>query len=65
VAIARTSPVRVLAASLKSVEEVIATLLAGASDITIPLELILQLGEHELSRKAIEEFAAYTEQPTP
>ena len=64
VAIARASPIRVLAASLKSVEEVVATLLTGVSDITIPLELILRLGEHELSRKAIEEFAAYTEQPS-
>ncbi len=64
VAIARTNPIRILAASLKSVEEVVATLLTGVSDITIPLELILRLGEHELSRKAIEEFAAYTEQPS-
>jgi transaldolase len=64
VAVARTSPIRVLAASLKSVEEVVAALLAGASDITIPLELILKLGEHEMSRKAIEEFAMYAEQPS-
>jgi transaldolase len=63
VAIARTSPIRILAASLKSVDEVIATLLTGVPDITLPLDLILQLGEHELSRKAVEEFAAYSEQP--
>lgn len=57
VAITQNSPTRILAASLKSVDEVIAALLAGASDITIPLALILQLGEHELSQKAIEEFS--------
>jgi transaldolase len=65
VTVARASSIRVLAASLKSVEEVVAALLAGASDITIPLELILKVGEHDLSRKAIEEFAASTEQPAP
>lgn len=52
------SRTRILAASLKSVDEVVETLLAGAHDITIPLDLILSLGEHELSQKAIEEFAA-------
>jgi transaldolase len=46
----------VLAASLKTVDEVVATLLAGADHVTIPLDLILAMGEHELSRRAIEEF---------
>lgn len=63
VAVAGTGPLHILAASLKSVDEVIATLLTGVPDITLPLDLILQLGEHELSRKAIEEFAAYSKQP--
>jgi len=62
VAVAQKSPIRVLAASLKSVDEVIATLMTEVSDITLPLELILKLGEHELSRKAIEEFSTYQEQ---
>lgn len=51
---------RILAASLKSVDEVVDTLLAGAHDITIPLDLILAMGEHELSQKAIQDFAAAT-----
>ncbi len=49
---------RVLAASLKSADEMLEVIMAGAHDITIPLELILKLGDHELSDKAIEEFAA-------
>lgn len=49
---------RVLAASLKSVYEVTAALMAGAHHVTMPLELIMTLGEHELSRQAIAEFAA-------
>lgn len=57
VSIARKSPVRILAASLKSVDEVIATIMTEVPDITLPLELILKLGEHELSLKAIEEFS--------
>lgn len=50
---------RILAASLKSVEEVIDTLLAGAHDLTMPLDLLLALGENEYSVKAIEEFDAH------
>jgi transaldolase len=47
---------RVLAASLKSVDEVAAALKAGAHDVTMPLALILTLGEHELTHQAIAEF---------
>jgi transaldolase len=57
-AIVADSPTKVLAASLKSVDEVVAAVLAGADDVTIPLELIFALGEHDLSRKAIDDFAA-------
>lgn len=56
-AITQETSTRVLAASLKSVDQVLAAILTGASDITIPLDLILKLGEHELSQKAIEEFS--------
>lgn len=49
---------RVLAASLKSVEQVGAALAAGAHDVTVPLELILALGEHELTHQAMADFAA-------
>jgi len=57
VAVARKSPSRVLAASRKSVDQVLATIMTEASDITLPLELIFKLGEYDLSLKAIEEFA--------
>lgn len=50
---------RILAASLKSVDEVVDTLLAGAHDVTMPLELILALGEHPFSQQAIEQFDAH------
>ena len=49
---------QLLTASLKTVDEVMATLLAGAQHVTIPLDLILAMGEHELSLRAIEEFNA-------
>ena len=58
VEVMKGTPTRVLAASLKSVDEMLEVVLAGAHDITIPLELILQLGDHALSDKALEEFAA-------
>lgn len=50
------TPTQVLAASLKTVDEAEAALLAGAHHITLPLELILALGDHELSQRAIDEF---------
>jgi transaldolase len=50
--------VRILAASIKSPDEAVAALRAGASDLTLPLEILLQLGNHPLSDKAIAEFAA-------
>ncbi len=45
-----------LAASLKSVDEVVGAVLAGAQHVTLPLELILALGEHPFSRQAIADF---------
>jgi transaldolase len=57
-AVARGTNTRVLAASLKSVDEVMAAAMNGAEDITIPLDLILQLGDHPLSQKAIDDFDA-------
>ena len=58
VEVLKGSSTRLLAASLKSVDEVLEVVLAGAHDITIPLELILKLGDHDLSNQAIEEFTA-------
>jgi transaldolase len=50
------SEAEVLAASIKSPEEAVATLLAGARHLTMPLELILRLGDHPLSDAAVAEF---------
>jgi transaldolase len=50
------SDTRVIAASLKTPEEVVAVVLAGAQDVTIPLALIQEMGNHPLSDKAIEDF---------
>jgi transaldolase len=58
VAITKGSRTKVIAASLKTPDEVVAAVLAGADDITIPLDLMMQMGEHELSNRAIEEFSA-------
>jgi transaldolase len=52
------TPTEILAASLKSVDEVISALVAGAHHVTMPLDLILAMGEHELTHRAIDEFAA-------
>jgi transaldolase len=52
------TPTEILAASLKSAEEVVGAIIAGAHHVTMPLALILKMGEHELTRRAIEEFAA-------
>jgi transaldolase len=57
-AIVRGTRTRVLAASLKTADEVAASVLAGADDITLPLDLILELGSHPLSQQAVEDFAA-------
>jgi transaldolase len=57
-AVLQGTETRVLAASLKSVDEVADALKAGAHHVTMPLDLIMALGEHELTRRAIAEFAA-------
>jgi transaldolase len=46
----------VLVASLKSPTEVVDAVLAGAQHVTIPLALILEMGNHPLSDLAIQEF---------
>ena len=45
-----------LAASLKTPAQVVETVMAGAHHVTLPLALILALGEHPLSQQAIAEF---------
>ncbi|MEM4729535.1 MAG: transaldolase family protein [Thermoplasmata archaeon] len=48
----------VLAASLKSPEEVADAVLAGAAHVTVPYAILNQLGNHPRSDEAIREFAA-------
>jgi transaldolase len=52
------APTRILAASVKSPDEAVAALLAGAHGLTLPLPVIEALGEHPGSLAAIEEFRA-------
>jgi len=52
------APVEIVAASVKTLAEVIATVTAGAHSLTLPLALIEELGRHELSDQAVNEFAA-------
>jgi transaldolase len=47
---------QIIAASIKTPEEAISTLLAGAHHLTLPLKLIESMGDHPLSEQAIEEF---------
>jgi transaldolase len=47
----------IIAASVKSPDEAVQALQAGAHHLTLPLELIEAMGEHPLSWAAIEEFA--------
>jgi transaldolase len=50
------SPVEILAASIKSAEEATLAMLAGAHHLTLPMDILLSLGNHPLSDAAIEEF---------
>lgn len=57
-AIVRASgmPVEILAASIKTPDEAAAVALAGAEHLTLPLGVIMALGNHPLSDAAIAEF---------
>ena len=48
---------QVLAASFRSLSEVADAVLAGAHHVTVPLSLLLKMGNHPLSEQAIAEFA--------
>jgi transaldolase len=52
------SPAQIIAASLKTPDEAVETLLAGAHGLTVPMEIIWGLGHHPLSDRAIAEFAS-------
>jgi transaldolase len=49
-------PVEILAASIKSADEATQATLAGANHLTLPMDILLGLGNHPLSDAAIEEF---------
>ncbi|MBN2466114.1 transaldolase [candidate division WOR-3 bacterium] len=49
--------VEILAASIKSADEATQAVLAGANHLTLPLDVLLSLGNHPLSDAAIEEFS--------
>ncbi|MEM7757992.1 MAG: transaldolase family protein [Cyanobacteria bacterium P01_A01_bin.40] len=54
----RDSPTEILAASIKSPEEAVATLQAGAHHLTVPMSILKAMTTHELSTKTVAEFAA-------
>jgi transaldolase len=49
-------PAEILAASIKSADEATQAVLAGANHLTLPMDILLSLGNHPLSDAAIEEF---------
>lgn len=57
--VVRGSQTEVLIASFKTVEDVIIALAAGIEHLTLSLDLILALGEHELSQRDIRDFAQF------
>ncbi|MBN1286840.1 MAG: transaldolase [Anaerolineae bacterium] len=52
------SEVEIIAASIESPDEAIDAVRAGAHHLTMPLQVIMAMGEHELSQQTIAEFAA-------
>lgn len=53
---AQNSGTQIIAASIKTPDEAISTVLAGADHLTLPLNLIASMAEHPFSIKTIEEF---------
>lgn len=52
----KDSNTKILAASLKSPQEVYSAIIAGADHVTIPLNLLREMTTHELSLNTVEEF---------
>ena len=52
------SDTRILAASLKSSQQVVDAILHGAHDVTAPLDVLTGLAAHPLTESAVAEFAA-------
>jgi transaldolase len=59
------SGTEVLAASVKSPQEAVQTLLAGAHHVSMPLSVLLDMGHDPLSEQAVAEFARASSQPRP
>lgn len=55
-AVLKGSNTELLAASLKSSEEAVASIIAGARHLTLPYETLIQMSKHELSEEAIQQF---------
>jgi transaldolase len=53
---ALNSPAQILAASIKTPQEAVNTILAGAHGLTLPMDVLLSLGQHPLSDQSIGEF---------
>jgi transaldolase len=51
------SPVQILAASIKSPAEAVDTITAGAHGLTLPLDVMLSMGDNPHSQQSIAEFA--------
>ena len=53
------SKAEILAASIKTTQEAVEAILAGAHHLSLPYELIIALGNHPLSEEAIKEFSQF------
>ncbi|MEO0116246.1 MAG: transaldolase family protein [candidate division WOR-3 bacterium] len=56
------SKTEILAASIKTPDEAIGSVLAGASHLSLPYDLIIALGNHPLSEEAIKEFSHFAKE---
>ena len=53
----KQSNTEILAASIKSPEEAVKTLLAGAHHLTLPFDVLQAMAVHDLSQQTVDEFA--------
>ncbi|MBD2337858.1 transaldolase [Calothrix sp. FACHB-156] len=57
--VVKGSDTKIMAASIKSPEEAVASLQAGANSLTLPLAMLQTMTNHELSGQTIDEFAKH------
>jgi transaldolase len=55
-AVLKGSQTKILAASLKTPQEAADALLAGANNLTLPLDILQAMAVHELSEETVKEF---------